>query len=73
MLERYLQYMAHVRHLSENTLAAYRRDLESYFSFLEERGMTPQQMDAGNARAFVGFLSRLGVFVFVANTGLHTS
>ena len=57
MLERYLQYLTHVRHLSANTLGAYRRDLELYLAFLKDRGLTPEQMDAANARSFVGCLS----------------
>ncbi len=57
MLERYLQYLTHVRHLSANTLGAYSRDLELYLAFLEDRGLTPEQMDAANARSFVGYLS----------------
>ena len=58
MLERYLQYLTHVRHLSANTVAAYRRDLELYSAFLEEEGLALQQVDAGRARSFVGYLSR---------------
>jgi tyrosine recombinase XerC len=61
VLERYLQYLAHVRHLSVNTLSAYRRDLELYFAFLEDRGLTEQQVEAGEARSFVGHLSRRGL------------
>ena len=61
MLERYLQYLAHVRHLSANTLSAYRRDLELYLAFLKDQGLSPEQMDAGNARSFVGYLSRRGL------------
>ena len=58
MLERYLQYLNHVRHLSANTLSAYRRDLDLYLAFLEDQDMSPEQVDAGNARSFVGYLSR---------------
>ena len=61
MLERYLQYLAHVRHLSANTLSAYRRDMELYFAFAQEQELTLAQMDAGNARSFVGYLSRRGL------------
>lgn len=61
MLERYLQYLAHVRHLSANTLAAYRRDLELYLSFLEDRDMSVERVDTASARSFVGYLSRRGL------------
>jgi tyrosine recombinase XerC len=59
--ERYLQYLAHVRHLSENTLSAYRRDLQLYLAFLEEKDLTAEQIDEGGARSFVGYLSRTGL------------
>ena len=61
MLERYLQYLAHVRHLSANTLSAYRRDMELYLAFVQEQELTLEQMDAGSARSFVGYLSRRGL------------
>lgn len=61
MLEQYLQYLGHVRHLSANTLRSYRRDLELYFTFLENQSWQPESIDAGKARAFVGFLSRRGL------------
>ena len=61
MLERYLQYLTHVRHLSPNTLSAYRRDMELYFAFLQEQELTLERMDAGDARSFVGYLSRRGL------------
>jgi len=61
VLERYLQYLTHVRHLSPNTLSAYRRDMELYFAFLQEQELTLERMDAGDARSFVGYLSRRGL------------
>lgn len=61
MPERYLQYLAHVRHLSENTLSAYRRDLELYLAFLEDQDLTVEQIDERGARSFVGYLSRRGL------------
>jgi site-specific recombinase XerD len=61
VLERYLQYLTHVRHLSPNTLTAYRRDMELYFAFLREQELTLEKMDAVSARSFVGYLSRRGL------------
>jgi len=61
VLEQYFQYLGHVRHLSANTLRSYRRDLELYFTFLESQNWQPESIDAGQARAFVGFLSRRGL------------
>jgi tyrosine recombinase XerC len=61
VLERYLQYLAHVRHLSANTLSAYRRDMELYLAFLQEQELTLEQTDLGTARSFVGYLSRRGL------------
>jgi tyrosine recombinase XerC len=61
VLDQYLQYLAHVRHLSANTLGAYRRDLKLYLAFLEERNLTAERMDAADARSFVGYLSGRGL------------
>lgn len=61
MLEKYLQYLGHVRRLSANTLRSYHRDLELYLTFLENQGRQPESIDPGTARAFVGFLSRRGL------------
>jgi integrase/recombinase XerC/integrase/recombinase XerD len=58
VLERYLQYLQHVRHLSANTLRSYRRDLELYVAFLDEQNWKQEEMDSGRARCFVGYLSR---------------
>jgi integrase/recombinase XerC len=76
VLEKYLQYLRAVRHLSENTLRAYRRDLELFVAFLRAAfpgaafpgaafpGAAAGQageLDAAGARAFVGYLSRRGL------------
>jgi tyrosine recombinase XerC len=61
VLEQYLQYLERVRHLSANTLASYRRDLQLYRAFLEGENLKPTEVDAGRARAFVGYLSRRGL------------
>ena len=37
----YLKVLSHERQLSEHTVAAYRRDLTRYVSFLEELGSPP--------------------------------
>ena len=56
--ERYLRHLAIERGLAQNTLAAYRRDLDSYAAFLADRGVeTPE----GIAPAHVsGFAAHLG-------------
>ena len=61
MLEQYLQYLRHVRHLSENTCGAYRRDLKLFAAFLKKEGLREEAVDASGARAFIGFLSRQGL------------
>ncbi|WP_343922498.1 site-specific tyrosine recombinase XerD [Rhodoglobus aureus] len=51
--ERYLRHLAIERGLSQNTLAAYRRDLESYLTFLGERDIsTPDRISADDVTAF---------------------
>ncbi len=64
MLERYLQYLQQVRHLSPNSLTAYRRDIRLYLDFLRGRGL--EEDGAGSAavsggataRAFITHLTR---------------
>ncbi|MGV8911240.1 MAG: site-specific tyrosine recombinase XerD [Rhodoglobus sp.] len=51
--ERYLRHLAIERGLSANTLAAYRRDLDSYLGFLDERDVvTPEAVTADDVTAF---------------------
>jgi integrase/recombinase XerD len=56
--ERYLDHLAVERGLSENTLAAYRRDLRRYVRFLRHRDVdAPGAVDEGTIRSFVASLS----------------
>lgn len=62
MLERWLAYLKHVRHLAPNTLAAYRRDVELFRKFLAgEGGLEEAELGPAQARSLVGFLSRRGL------------
>jgi site-specific recombinase XerD len=61
VLERFLQYLKHVRHFSPATLAAYGRDLELYRRYLEEAGLEGRELKPGEARGFVGWLSARGL------------
>lgn len=55
--ERYLRHLAIERGLSANTLAAYRRDLEVYLGFLDERSITaPEAIAAADVAAFAHHL-----------------
>lgn len=52
--DEYLVHLAVERNLSENTVAAYRRDLASYLGFLAERGVTaPDAVAKGDVDDFV--------------------
>lgn len=42
-LEAFLEYLAHEKGLSKNTLAAYRRDLEQYIAYLQKKKFSPLQ------------------------------
>ncbi|EAR25250.1 tyrosine recombinase [marine actinobacterium PHSC20C1] len=51
--ERFLRHLAIERGLSQNTLAAYRRDLDSYLGFLSERDLAePSAITADDVAAF---------------------
>ena len=56
--ERFLTYLVAERGLSDNTLAAYRRDLRRYVTFLAARGIErAADVDAGAVRSFVASVS----------------
>ena len=57
MRKSYYHYLSVVRHLAENTLAAYHRDLELFDRYLEANGLDEESMDQRQARGFVGYLS----------------
>ncbi|PJJ72465.1 integrase/recombinase XerD [Diaminobutyricimonas aerilata] len=53
-LRRYLRHVAIERGLSQNTVGAYRRDLQRYLDFLAERGVAgPDRITPGEVTAFV--------------------
>jgi integrase/recombinase XerC/integrase/recombinase XerD len=61
VLERYKQYLKHVRHFSPATLAAYGRDLDLYRRYLQEAGLEGRDLAPAEARGFVGWLSARGL------------
>jgi integrase/recombinase XerD len=54
-VEEFLTWMATERGRSQNTLAAYRRDLHGYCEWLNERGENPLSVSAVGLVAFVGW------------------
>ena len=55
---RYLDHLTVERGLADNTLAAYRRDLDRYLAFLAGRGVEQlAAVDPGTVRAFVASVS----------------
>ncbi|MEX0650406.1 MAG: site-specific tyrosine recombinase XerD, partial [Actinomycetota bacterium] len=55
---RYIDHLAVERGLSDNTLAAYRRDLARYLIFLRSRGMSgPAEVDESVVRSFLASVS----------------
>ncbi len=61
MRKSYYHYLSVVRHLAENTTAAYRRDLELFDRYLEVNGLDEESIDQRQARGFVGYLSEQGL------------
>ena len=59
MIDRYLAYLRSVRALSENTVAAYRRDLEAYRAYCRAGGLEEDSREA--MRSFLGHLGRRGL------------
>ena len=57
-IQEYLDYCRVEKGLAENTLAAYRRDLERLACFCERQGGSPLEADADDLRGFVDSLYR---------------
>ncbi len=62
LLQRFLTYLQAEANLSENTVAAYRRDLNQFFEYLRENLGVPGPLEAGRTevRAFLADLLRYG-------------
>jgi integrase/recombinase XerC len=56
-IDKYLDYIGKVRHLSGNTVKAYREDFIFYSQFLSENGMDENGVDEKTVRLFIRFLS----------------
>ena len=56
MVDRYLDYLANIRHLSGNTVAAYRRDLSLFEGFVATRA--PDRDSSDTVKAFLADLAR---------------
>jgi integrase/recombinase XerD len=61
LTELFLDMLAAERGAAANTLAAYRRDLEDYASYLAEIGSAPGQAHAGTIRDFLSGLEERGL------------
>ncbi|WP_299398593.1 site-specific tyrosine recombinase XerD [Pelagibius sp.] len=60
-LEPFLEMLAAERGAAANTLEAYRRDLESFAAFLQQRRKRPETAEAGDLRAFLSQLAKAGM------------
>ncbi len=60
-VERYLDRLVTQRALSENTIAAYRRDLAQFFDYCDRAGVKDvAEVNRQNARRYLAFLDTLG-------------
>ena len=57
-VERFVTYLSSVRNLSENTVRAYRTDLDAYCDWVEREGVRPLEVTHRQLRRFLGELSR---------------
>ncbi len=61
MLEKYLEFLQLVRHLSQNSIESYKQDLHLYRDFLESMKWNEDGMDYRKIRSFIGYLSKMGL------------
>jgi integrase/recombinase XerD len=60
-LEPFLEMMAAERGAARNTLAAYRRDMEDFLSFISGKGHAPATADTAALQAYIASLSQQGM------------
>jgi integrase/recombinase XerD len=61
LIETFLEAIASERAASQNTIEAYRRDLEDYSAFLGERGADALKASSDDARAFLAHRAAVGL------------
>src|SRR6056297_131727 len=61
ILKQYFSYLESVRGLSEQTLRAYRTDMERFRNFIEEGNLEWSELKPKDVRGFLGALSREGL------------
>lgn len=61
LVEIFLNHCAVERGLSKNTVAAYRRDLDKFVSFLSEANLALAEITSANITDFAGFLRKSGL------------
>ena len=70
--EAFLEYLVAERGASENTLAAYQRDLETFADFLAARGLDCCAAQSGDLRDYIASLSRAGLAASTSARRLST-
>jgi integrase/recombinase XerD len=61
LIEAFLEAIASERAASQNTIEAYRRDLEDYSAFLTDRSVDALKASSDDARAFLSFRAAAGL------------
>ncbi len=57
-LERYLEYLEYQKHYSNYTVDSYRIDLEEFFAYLEEEGVSYLELEYSDVRLYLMYLKR---------------
>ncbi len=60
LVDAYSDYLSIERGLSNNTIIAYRKDVELFFSFLESEGLSISSFHKKEIPAFISYLTRIG-------------
>lgn len=61
LLEQFIEMLIAERGAAENTVVAYRRDLEDFSAFVSARGRPASQASSDDIRAFLGAIARRGL------------
>ena len=68
----YLNYLVAVRNLSDNSIRAYRHDLEMFSQFLDSENLSFDNLTSQNVRSFIGGLDRQKLKESSINRGISS-
>lgn len=61
LIDAFLEMLSAERGAAKNTIEAYRRDLEGYFAYLTDAGLSPEEVEGADVSGFLEHLHKAGM------------